>query len=127
VTADLNQETKLMPIVLALSISVGAISACATVQKIDGVVTSPQAQQLIQAGALAAVAAWGASLAAVSKVVNTEIAKLNLPAAEVQAISIVEVELNAYIQVEVRNDPTLAANQAAVADVLKAFIVATGG
>ena len=77
--------------------------------------------------ALAADAGTSATLATVSNVVNAQIARLNLPAADQAAADILEVALSAAIQAKVGSNASVAQAQAAIADVLKAVISATGG
>jgi len=142
---------KLAVAALAVGLLGFGMHGCATVQKAATVVTSPQAQPYIQAGALAAVTVAeahgiaavqinavakkalaadqgaGASLAAVKAVLDVELAKLNLPAGDLLAITIVETEFNAYVQSNIGQDPTLTKAQAAAADIFQAVIAATGG
>lgn len=137
-----------MPLAFTLQ---GCAQLTAFTQKASAVVTSPEAQPFVQAGALAAVASAeshgitaeqinavahkalaadqgaGASLAAVKAVLDAELAKLNLPVGDVVAIGIVESEFNLWVQGQVQNDPTLASAQAAAADIFQAVINATGG
>lgn len=136
------------------------ISGCSTAQlakanavvtKVNAAVTSPQAQPIIQAGALAAVATaeqhgvtaaqiqdimrqalaadqgTAATLASVGAVINAQLVKLKLPAGDVAAIEIVEVSVGAAIQAQVGGNATLAQSQAAVADVLTDVLHAAGG
>jgi uncharacterized protein YceK len=77
--------------------------------------------------ALTADAGTSATLATVSIVVNAQLAKLNLPAGDLVAAQILEDALNVAIQAEVGSNPNIATAQAAIADVLTAAIVATGG
>jgi hypothetical protein len=146
--------TKALPVLLALSLALAvcaSVSACATLTKADSAATGPAAQPYIQAGALAAVATAEANgisaaqinsiakqalsadsgatatLAEVAAVVNAQLLKLNLPAADMTAAAFVEGGLEAAINAQVGANPTIAATQAAAADVLKAVISATGG
>ena len=123
----------------------------AVVTKVNAAVTSQQAQPVILAGAFAAVATaeqhgisaakvnaiakaalaadtgTGATLAAVAGVVNAQLAKLNLPPADLMAAQLVESSFAAYIQSKLGANPTLAQSQAATADVLQAIVTASGG
>lgn len=140
--------------ILALALY-GALHGCATfqadVQKVDKVVTSPAAQPVILAAmfaatataethgvtaaqlnaiahqALAADQGAGATLSAVSGVVNAQLVKLKVPAGDQAAIAILEVALDAAIDVKLGTNPTLAQTQAAAADVFQALATATGG
>lgn len=77
--------------------------------------------------ALAANASTSATLGAVSAVVNTEIAQLNLPPLDVAAANALELVISQAIQAKVGNNPDLVTAQADVAQVLQAVITATGG
>lgn len=77
--------------------------------------------------ALAADAGTGATLAAIAQVVNTEIASLNLPPADLAGVQLLEAALTAAIQAKIGSNPDLAKAQAAVAEVLRDVIAATGG
>ena len=77
--------------------------------------------------ALAADAGTSASLAAISSVVNEELAKLKLPAGDLAAAQILEDALGVAIQAQIGANPNVATAQAAIADVLNAVIAATGG
>jgi len=125
--------------------------ANAVVTKVNAAVTSPQAQPVIKAAALVAVgtaeakgitaaqivsicnqalaadSGAGASLSAVAGVVNAQLAKLNLPAADLLAAEVIEQGFAATIQAQLGANPTLAQSQAAVADVLNAVLAAAGG
>lgn len=146
--------SKVVAPVLLLGLVLG-LGGCASLQsftqKASAAVTSPQAAPYVKAGALVAVTSAeshgvtaaqinavakkalaadsgaGASLAAVQAVLDAELAKLNLPAGDLLAISIVEAEFNAYVQTQIGTDPTLANAQAAAADIFQAVIAATGG
>lgn len=135
----------------AAAAAVLTLQGCATVQKLTTAVSSPQAQPFIQAGAAVAVATaeskgvkaaqivsiaqealqadsnTAATLATVGAVINTELAKLNLPAGDIDAAIILESAFSVYIQSQVGNNATVAQTQAAVADVLNAIIAAAGG
>lgn len=69
----------------------------------------------------------GATLAAVSSVVQAQIAKLRLTAADQAAADIVLAALSASIQTQLQANPTLAQAQTAAAIVINDVIVATGG
>lgn len=144
---------KLMLVVFLLAPML-MLSGCQTiapaVQKVGTAITAPEAQPYIAAGvdvavataeakgvsaaqinsiakaALAADTGTAATLAAVGQVINAELVKLNLPAGDLAAAQILELSFQVAIQKQVGTDPTLALTQAAVADVLKAFIAATG-
>lgn len=77
--------------------------------------------------ALAADSGTAATLATVATVVNAEIAKLNLPPADLAAALILEDALSVAIQAQVGANPDVATAQAVVANVLQAAIRATGG
>lgn len=77
--------------------------------------------------ALAADSSTSATFATVAAAVNAAVAKANLPAGDQAAIEIVEVAVSAAIQQKLNGNPSIAAAQAAVADVLKPLIAATGG
>jgi hypothetical protein len=77
--------------------------------------------------ALAADTGAGASLAAVMALVNAEVAKLNLPAADLAAVQILEVALTSAVQQQIGQNPNVAVAQADVAQLLNAVIAATGG
>jgi len=79
----------------------------------------------IASQALAADSGTAASLAEVGTLVNQQLAKLNLPPADLAAAQVVEIALGAAIQAQVGNNATAAQTQAAVADILKAIIAAT--
>lgn len=151
--AAITNVAKLLPILLAVGIATalsGSLSACATLGQVDSAISGPAAQPYIQAGALAAVAtaeAKGisaaqinsiakqalaadsgatATLAELAALVNAQLEKLALPAADIQAAVIVEGALDAAINAQVGQNPTAAATQAAAADVLQAIVTATG-
>lgn len=152
--AATDAASKVTPVFLALLLTplmFGCAQLQTATQKTSAVITSPQAQPFIKASAFAAVTAAeqhgitaaqinavakaalaadqgaGASLAAVKAVLDTELAKLKLPAGDLVAIGIVEDEFNVYAQSYVSTDPTLASAQAAAADIFQAVILATGG
>jgi hypothetical protein len=75
--------------------------------------------------ALAADSGTGGTLAALSNLVNAQIAAAHLPPTDQAAISVFEVALSAAISAKIGNNATVAATQAAVADVLKDVIAAT--
>lgn len=128
-----------------------ALSGCATVSKIDAAITSPAAQPYITAAvdvavataetkgvsaaqinsiakvALAADQGVGATLATISGVVNTQLAKLKLSPGDQAAAAILELALDAAIDAKIGKNPTIAQSQAAAADVLNAVIAASGG
>lgn len=77
--------------------------------------------------ALAADNGTAGTLAALSTLVNVQIAKLNLPVGDLAAVQILEVALQAAIASKLNGNADLAAAQAAVAQVLVAVIADTGG
>ena len=127
------------------------LHGCAALSKFDSAVTSPTSQQYVTAAALAAISVaesrgvtaaqinqvahialtadsgTSATLATVASVVNAQIAKLGLNPAGMQAITALEIALEAAIAVQANANPTVAQTQAAVADVLSALIANTGG
>lgn len=137
--------------ILSLALAFLALAGCATFAKITAAVSSPQAQPFIQAGAQVAVATaeskgvtaaqiinvaqkalqadsgTAATLATVGQIINAELVKLNLPAGDIAAASILEASFSVYIQSQLGNNATVAQTQAAVADVLNAIIAAAGG
>jgi hypothetical protein len=150
----IGSVAKVLPLLLAVSLAAAvsvSLSACATLAKADSVVSSPEAQPFVQAAALVAVttaeskgisaaqinsiakqalaadSGATATLAELAALVNAQLVELKLPAGDIQAAAIVEAGLAAAINAQVGNNPTLAATQAAVADVLQAIIAATGG
>jgi len=130
------------------AVVVMALCACASVQSFFG---SPQAQPIVDAVVLVAVATAeqkgvpaaqinkvakaalladtgvAGSLAAISALVDDAIAKSGLPAADLAAAKILEVALSAAITAKIGNNPDLAQAQAAVAVILNSVIVASGG
>ena len=142
-----------IPLAVCISLSGCATAAvvAAGVTTVDTVVTGPAAQPFIEAGVLAAVteaerkgitaaqinsvakqalaadSGTTATLAEVAALVNAQLDKLDLPAGDMQAASVIEGALNVAIGVVVGANPTVAATQAATADVLQAIITATGG
>lgn len=143
--------------VLFLGLAVGVIGSstqltgCATVAKVDAVVTSPAAQPtitLVAEGAVLAAEAKGvtaeeinviakaalaadsgvtASLGAVDAAVNDAAEKAKLPAQYWPLIQLFENAVTETVAAKVGDNATVAATQAAVADVLRAVIVASGG
>lgn len=75
--------------------------------------------------ALAADTGTTATLAAVSTLLNNQIAKLNLPAGDQAAAAILEVALAAAITAKIGNNATVASTQAAIAVVLQDVIAVT--
>lgn len=132
---------------IAISILAVSMGACSLLTKL----TSPAAAPVVDAAVLVAVATAEAkgvtaaqinsvakqalaadtgvtgTLAAVSTLVNVQIAKLSLPAADMAAIQIVEVALEAEITAKIGANANLATAQAAVAEVLNDVIAVTGG
>jgi hypothetical protein len=129
----------------------GCASAPANIQKGAAVVVAQDSQPIVQALTLAAVATAEqqgvpaaaingvakkvleadtgstASLATVGALVNQELAKLNLPPADLAAAQILEIALGGAINAKLGQDPTIASVQAAVADIAKYVVAATGG
>ena len=146
-TSSITNVAKVLPLILAVLVVVGSLSACATLGKL----TTPAAQPYVTAAvdiavaaaeskgvtatqinaicktALAADSGTAATLATVAVVVNAQLAKLNLPAGDLVAAQILEDALSVAIQAQVGADPNVATAQAAIADVLSAAIAATGG
>lgn len=81
----------------------------------------------IAKAALAADSGTAATLAAVSGVVQSELAALKLPVADQAAADILVAALSAAIQAKVGTNTTLATAQADAAVVLAAVVAATGG
>jgi uncharacterized protein YceK len=77
--------------------------------------------------ALAADTGVSGTLAAISSLVDVQIANAGLPAADLAAAKILEVAISASITAKVGSNANLAAAQAAVADILNEVIAATGG
>lgn len=75
--------------------------------------------------ALAADSGTTATLAAVSSLVNNQIAKLNLPAGDQAAAAILEIALSAAITAKIGNNATVAQVQASIAVVLQDVIAVT--
>lgn len=75
--------------------------------------------------ALAADSGTAASLAAISTLVNTQLAELKLPAGDLAAAQILEDALAVAIQAQIGANPNVAQAQAAIAAVLNAVIEAT--
>lgn len=125
----------------------GSLTGCATIAKLS----TPSAQPYVVAAvdvavataeakgvpaarinavcktALAADSGTAATLATVATVVNAEVAKLNLPPADLAAALILEDALSVAIQAQVGANPDVATAQAIIANVLQAAINATGG
>lgn len=81
----------------------------------------------IAKAALAADSGVSGTLSAISSLVDKQISDAGLPAADLAAAKILEVALGAAIQAKVGNNASLAQAQAALADVLKEAIAASGG
>lgn len=77
--------------------------------------------------ALAADSGSTATLAAVSAVVQSELATLKLPAADQAVVDVLVAALSGAIQAKVGNNATLAQAQAVAAVVIQDVIAATGG
>ena len=89
-------------------------------------VTAAEINKIAKA-ALAADSSTVATVATVTASVNAAISKANLPAGDQAAVLIVETALDAAIVAKVGNSTSVAAAEAAVADVLTPLIAATGG
>lgn len=124
------------------------LSGCSTV---ESTLTSPKSAPYVQAAVDVAIATAeskgisaaqintiahqaliadqgaGATLAAVSSIVQAQIAKLRLTAADQAAADIVLAALSASIQTQLQANPTLAQAQTAAAVVINDVIAATGG
>lgn len=77
--------------------------------------------------ALAADTGTGGTLTYLSSLVTAQINASGLPAGDLAAANILEATLSAAIQAKLKDNADLASAQAAVADVLKAVIAASGG
>jgi hypothetical protein len=87
-------------------------------------VSSAQINSIARA-ALAADTGTTATLAAISSLINNQIAKLNLPAGDQAAASILEVALAAAITAKIGNNATVAQVQASIAVILQDVIAVT--
>jgi len=77
--------------------------------------------------ALAADSGASGTLSAVSSLVNTQVAKLNLPAADLAAAEVLEIALSSAVSAKLQGNAALATAQADVAQILRAVIAASGG
>lgn len=139
---------KVFPLMLVGMLMVSSLPGCASVESFLGspngqivavaavdvaVATAEQkgvpAAQInkVAKAALAADTGVSGSLAVISALVDDAIAKSNLPAGDLAAAKILEVALGASIQSKIGNSANVAAAQAAIADVLRAVIAASGG
>lgn len=146
--AAVAAPVKLAIAMIAVVLIVGSgLTACATLQKVFSPASAPYVTAAVDVAvataeskgvsatqinsiakqALAADTGAGASLAAVTALVNTQIAKLNLPAGDLAAVQILEVALTAAVQQQIGQNPDVAVAQADVAQLLGAVIAATGG
>lgn len=107
------------------AVAIAAVDVAVATAEQKGV--SPQDINRISKLALAADTGLAGTLTAISSLVNVEIAKLNLPPADVAAAQILEIALAAAISSKVGDNADLAFAQAQVAQVLNAAIAATGG
>lgn len=135
---------KVLPLVAVMI----AMSGCATVEgffssptgeavaivAVDVAVATAEAKGVpasqinkIAKAALAADTGVSGTLAALSSLVDQQIAAAGLPAADLAAAKILEVAISASITAKVGNNADLAAAQAAVATVLQEAIAASGG
>ena len=146
-TPTITNAAKVLPLVLALSVVVGSLSACATLVKLTTSAAQPYVTAAVEVAvaaaeskgipavqineicktALAADSGTASTLATVGVVVNAQLAKINLPAGDLVAAQILEDALSVAIQAQVGANPNVATAQAAIADVLNAAIDATGG
>lgn len=88
--------------------------------------TAPQINAIAKK-ALAADQGTGATLGAISAVVELELTRLKLPAADQAAADIVVAALSASIQTQLKANPTVTQIQTAAAVVINDVIAATGG
>lgn len=147
-TATVSVAAKMLPLAFVAMFVGSSLSGCASIESflsspdgkvaavaaVDVAVATAEAKGVTAAQinsvakqALAADTGVSGTLAAVSTLVNVQIAKLNLPAGDLAAVNILEVALQAEIQSRIGANQDLATAQAAVADVLNAVIAATGG
>lgn len=135
------------PVLLCAFLAVTALTGCTTMQKVFSPNAAPYVTAAVDVAvataeskgvpaakinsiakqALAADTGAGASLAAVTALVNTQVAKLNLPAADLAAVQILELALTSAVQQQIGQNPNVAVAQADVAQLLNAVISATGG
>jgi hypothetical protein len=151
ITAAANAATKALtvaaPVLLCAFLAVTALTGCTTMQKVFSPNAAPYVTAAVDVAvataeskgvpatqinsiakqALAADTGAGASLAAVTALVNAQVAKLNLPPADLAAVQILEVALTAAVQQQIGQNPNVAVAQADVAQLLNAVISATGG
>jgi len=143
-----DKVTTVAKVLLPLALVLPLMTGCATLSKVETAISSPSAQPYLQAAADVAVATaeakgitaaqittiaqqalaadqgTAATLATVAAVANAEIAKLGLPAGDVQAAQILEAALTVAIQAQIGNNASIAQAQAAVAVVLNAILAA---
>ena len=135
------------PVLLCCILVASTLTGCATMQKVFSPSAAPYVTAAVDVAvataeskgvsaaqinsiakqALAADTGAGASLAAVTALVNAQVAKLNLPAGDLAAVQILEVALTAAVQQQIGQNPNVAVAQADVAQLLNAVISATGG
>jgi uncharacterized protein YceK len=89
-------------------------------------ITAAQINTVAKA-ALAADTGVNGTLAAVSALVDADVAKLNIPAGDKAAADILIAALSGAVSAKVGTSTSLAAAQADAATVLQAVIAATGG
>jgi hypothetical protein len=147
ITKVTPDATKVVPVLIAFMLAV-SLTGCASLKSFFG---SPTGQAVAVAAvdvavataeqkgvnpvdinriaklALAADSGVSGTLAALSQLVNAEIAKLNLPAGDLAAVQVLEIALTAAIQSKLQGNVDLATAQATVAQVLNEVIAATGG
>lgn len=146
--AQSSTVVKMLPLLLLAGLGGLSLHGCASTA---AKVTTPGAQPYITAAAdvavataeqngvsaaqinaiakqaLAADSGAGATLAAVTAVVNAELVKLKLPAGDLAAAQVLEAALEVAIAQQIGSNASVGQYQAAVADVLQAIIAATGG
>lgn len=139
---------KLLPVVLVCVLSAIALQGCASVQSF---LSGPTGAVIVPAGvdvAIATAEQKGVTAAQINRIskavlaadtssattvvgltsaVNAQLAKLNLPAGDTAAFTILETAFDAYIVAKYGSNPTVAQVEADVALFLQAAIAATGG
>lgn len=135
---------KVVSVLAMLFVGFGMLHGCATLTKpeaqpyvkaaVDVAVATAESKGVTAAQinsiakqALAADDGSAASLAAVNSLINAQLAKLNIPPADIQALQIIEAALSVAVQQQIGANPNLATAQAAVAEFLNEAIAITGG
>ena len=140
-----------MATVIAIVLAVGVLSvlsACAAVSSFFG---SPTGNAVVTAAvdvavataeqkgvtaaqingvakiALAADTGATATASAISGVLNTQLAKLNLPAGDMAAVQVLEIAFSAALVAKIGSNTTVAAAQADIATLLNQVVADTGG